>query len=133
MLSQTSVMPVAVWHDLGFSGYLVSDFGRVTGTPTADLHPRHCEDQGACTMVEQPLGRCLLFSTSLLAELEAGSRMYQNLYASRRGDFVDLHVDHAGSAENPMGWTYRLMPLRWRNTDPVDYVDPSLQLGIWPD
>jgi hypothetical protein len=133
VLPNTSEMPVAVWHDLSASGYLVSDLGQITGTPTADLHHhRDCPGR-SCAVLDQPLGRCLLFSTGLLAELDTGSGRYQNLYASRRGDFVDLSVDHVSAARTPLGWTYRLLPLRWRNTDPLDFVDPGLQLGVWPD
>ncbi|MET0702572.1 MAG: hypothetical protein ABWY93_23200 [Mycobacterium sp.] len=133
VLPSTAMTPVAVWHDLGASGYLVSDFGQIAGTPTAALdRHRDCDGQ-SCAVLDQPLGKCLLFSTNLLTELDNGSRRYQNLYASRRGDFVDLAVDHAGAARTPMAWTYRLLPLRWRNTDPPDFVDPGLQLGVWPD
>jgi hypothetical protein len=132
MLASASVRPVAVWHDLGFSGYLVSDLGKVSGTPTADLHHRHCAGH-SCVAIDQPLGSCVLFSTELLAELDAGSQQYANLHASRRGDLIDLHVDHVGADSIPMAWTYRLLPLRWRNADTPDFIDPSLQLGIWPD
>jgi hypothetical protein len=133
MLSSAPVKPVAVWHDLSFSGYLVSEIGPITGTPIADLSHHHCTDRDFCTVMHHSLGRCVLFSTALLAELDAGSCRYQNLHASRHADFVDLHVDHVVLNAAQTSWTYRLLPLRWRNTDPPGHTDPTLQLGIWPD
>lgn len=133
MLSSTSARPVAIWHDLAFSGYLVSDVGPITGTPIAERHYGHCRARESCAVIAEPLGGCLLFSTAALAELDAGLRRYQSFYAARRMDLIDLAVDHVGASGRRASWTYRLLPLRWRQTDPDDYADPSLRLGIWPD
>jgi hypothetical protein len=135
MLPSAPATPVAIWHDLNFSGYLVSEIGPITGTPTADLHSRHCTNRDFCTVIHHPFGRCLLFSIALLDELDAGSCRYHNLRASRHtAHVVELHADHVGlSAAQTTSWTYRLLPLRWRNTDPPGHTDPNLQLGIWPD
>jgi hypothetical protein len=37
MLSSAPAKPVAVWHDLNFSCYLISEIGPITGTPITDL------------------------------------------------------------------------------------------------
>jgi hypothetical protein len=133
MLSRASARSVAVWHDLAFGGYLMSELGPVTGTPVAERHHGHCAVRESCAVMSAPLGQCLIFSTALLADLDSGLRRYQNLDAVRRADVVDLTVDHVGTSGVPASWTYRLMSLRWRNNDPHDYADPGLQLGIWPD
>lgn len=77
MMSSAPINSVAVWHDLQFSGCLVSEFGLVIGTPTTHQRNRHCINRGFCTIIDQPLGRCVLCSTTLMAELEAGSCLYQ--------------------------------------------------------
>jgi hypothetical protein len=111
----------------------MSELAPITGTPVAARHRGHCPGRECCAVISEPLGQCLIFSVALLADLEAGLGRYQNLDAVRRADVVDLTVDHVGISGRPASWTYRLMPLRWRNADPQDYADPTLQLGIWPD
>lgn len=125
--------PIAVWHDLGFfSGYLVSDLGRVDGTPNADLRHHHCVGRKSCSVIDEPLGRCMLFSTTLLQELGAGIGTYQNLHASRRRDLIDLSVDHAGSSHAATRWTYRLLPLRWRTIDHRNTSTPTCSSASGP-
>ncbi len=92
MLSRTSARSVAVWHDLGVGGYLMSELGPITGTPVAERHQGHCPGRESCAVIAEPLGQCLIFSVALLADLDAGLRRYQNLDAVRRADVVDLSL-----------------------------------------
>lgn len=125
--------PVAIWHDLAFAGYLTSEHGPITDAATADLHHRHCPSRSSCAVLRRSLGRCLLLSAKLLAELADGSGRYHNLHASLRSGFVEFRADHVDLGGECTSRTYRLLPIRWRDTDPADHIDPDLCLGIWPD
>jgi hypothetical protein len=126
-----SARPVAVWHDLDFAGYLVSELGRVEGLAMADRVHGHCPGREYCSIVA--LGRRLLFGATTAGDRADEAAHLQNFRVSQIGDLLTLSVDHAGPARGPASWTYRLLPLRWRNVDPPEVADPALLLGVWPD
>jgi hypothetical protein len=128
-----SSRPVAVWHDLGFAGYLVSELGRVEGLAMADKAYGHCPQREYCSIVRDTLGRCLLFSAATAGLPADGAAHLHNFRVAQIGDLLTLSVDHAGPARGAASWTYRLLPLRWRNVDPPGVSDPALLLGVWPD
>jgi hypothetical protein len=128
-----SKQPVAVWHDLESAGYLVSDLGMIDGTPVSEIHCGHCPGRDHCVSVREPLRRCLLFSSALLPNLDEESGLFLDFHARRRGELITIGVDHVGADGNSASWIYRLLPMRWRNTDPPGYVDTGLKLGVWPD
>lgn len=115
------------------SGYLVSDLGRIDGTPVSEIHYGHCPNRDHCVSVHEPLRRCLLFSSALLRESDGEGGRFLDFRVSRRGELITIAVDHVGSHGGPESWMYRLLPMRWRNTDPPGYIDTGLKLGVWPD
>jgi hypothetical protein len=85
------------------------------------------------SIVREALGRRLLFGATTAGVRADEAAQLRNFPVSQIGDLLTLSVDHAGPARGPASWTYRLLPLRWRNVDPPEVADPALLLGVWPD
>ena len=72
----------------------------------------------------------MLFTAPQLAELEAVSNSAGRKYVLRRGEILSVSVDHVGRAGGPAAWTYRLLPVRWRDGT---NNDDRFTLAFWPD
>lgn len=122
--------PVSVWHEARLPATpLMSDVGLIEGmlVPQSRLH--HCPGRHRCTYISQPLPRRLLLRRRQLRDL--GYRLHPNPSEQAKRPLT-IRVDHCG-ANGPAAWTYRLLPLRWRNVDPPGHIDADLVIAVWPD
>lgn len=121
---------VTIWHDVqGPTTRLMSDLGPIDGTANLIIAPRHCPGRGQCTHIGAPLGRQLLLSRALIADLlnrGASQKTTQDT------DYLTIRVDHVAGSGTPATATYQLIAARWKNGDSFGN-DSGLMIGVWPD
>lgn len=126
-----SSQAVALWfRPTAGDTVLVSDIGAVEGTVLPHYRDSHCTDQRRCLTIEKPLGRRVLISRALLAELVGSG----HATAHDGSDLVSVRVDHVRDRDGDAAeWMFRLVPVRWSRTDARDEADSELLLAVWPD
>jgi hypothetical protein len=127
--SGSARVPVTLWFQTGTGdAMLSSDFGAVEGTVATDYREHHCADRRGCFTIAKPPGRRVLMSRAMLS---APHDTHHAVMKDSSG-LVTIRVDHVGD-DGAAEWVYRLVPVRWSDTDPPGYADPELLLGVWPD
>lgn len=131
MTTRRTADHVAIWHNVqGTTTRLLSDLGPIDGTANLTVTPRHCPGRGQCTRIGAPLGRQLLLSRALIADLLKRGASQKTIQDT---DYLTIHVDHVAGSGKPATATYQLIAARWKNCDSDSDNDSGLMIGIWPD
>jgi hypothetical protein len=118
---------VAIWHGSS-SSLLMSELGLIEGTVALSAVAHHCVARPLCIRIQRPLGRRLILSRTLIADLLGLNASIRD----KRGErYLTIRIDHVGES-GPWTCTYQLLPARWKNTHDDD-ADSGLLLAIWPD
>ena len=117
---------VAIWHGSS-SSLLMSELGLIDGTVALTAVAHHCALRPQCIRTQRPLGRRLLLSRTLIADLLGQNASIRDECGER---YLTIRIDHVGES-GPSTCTYQLLPARWKNIH--DEADSELLLAIWPD
>jgi hypothetical protein len=121
--------PVSVWAD---EETVMSDLGPVDCTCFATVRAGHCPQRPQCVVLSREPGPRLLYGSELMSELDDEAGIYLETHAKHIGpDLVSISVDHVTENGPPGSWRYRLLPMRWKNSD--GYRATLARLAVWPD
>jgi hypothetical protein len=118
---------VAIWHGES-SSLLMSELGLIEGTVALTAVADHCALRPQCMRTQHPLGRRLILSRTLIADLLGHNAFVRDERGKR---YLTIRIDHVGES-GPSTCTYQLFPARWKNIHDDD-TDSELLLAIWPD
>jgi len=106
----------------------MSELGLIEGTVALTAIAHHSAMRSQCISTQRPLGRRLILSHTLIADLLGQNASIRHERGER---YLTIRIDHVGES-GPSTYTYQLLSARWKNIHDDD-SDSELLLAIWPD